>query len=199
MTQLAGSQVAELAQWAGLPTSQLVNAVAIAWAESGLRTDAVGENRDPTTHLVTSRDRGLWQINDYWHKDVSDACAFDKNCNASAMARISSYGSNWAPWSTWNSGAYKSYLTMSQLAVNYWLYGTAGVGGPTIGPGPTTSDSIAPNNNNADWQRALYEIRNGYSPIGATVRWLTRAVNEIMDAKYGPGNRFDTLTGGYIK
>jgi Lysozyme like domain len=199
MTQLAGSQVAELAQWAGVPKSRLVNAVAIAWAESGLNTDAVGFNYDRVTHAVISRDRGLWQINDYWHPDVTDKCAFDKNCNATAMARISGYGADWTPWSTWNNGAYAKYLTMSQIAVNYWLYGTAGVGGPNIGPGPTPVVNVAPSNNNADWQLALYEIRNGYSPIGAAVRWLTRATNEIMDAKYGPGNRVDTLTGGYIK
>lgn len=133
MPILAGSTVAGLADRAGVIRSQLVMAVAIAWAESGLNSDAVGENRDPVTHLVTSRDRGLWQINDYWHPDVSDACAFDPTCNAQAMSRISSNGNNWNPWSTYLNGAYQRYLAMAQLAVNYYLTGSGGAGGPSGG------------------------------------------------------------------
>src|SRR5260370_22177492 len=130
MTQLSGDQVAQLADQVGIPHNQLTIAVAIAWAESGLRTDATGYNYDPVTHSISSRDRGLWQINDYWHPDVSDACAYDAACNAQAMARISSHGSNWGPWSTFNNGAYRNYLTMAQLAVNYYLTGSGGAGGP---------------------------------------------------------------------
>jgi Lysozyme like domain len=128
VTVLAADQVAQLADQAGIPRSQLTVCVAIAWAESGLDTAATGINRNPDTHEVLSRDRGLWQINDYWHPDVSDACAYDAVCNAQAMARISSRGTNWTPWSTFNSGAYQSHMTAAQLAVNYYFAHKTGQG-----------------------------------------------------------------------
>jgi hypothetical protein len=128
MATLSGEQVVALADSVGLPRTQLITATAIAWAESGLRTDAIGYNRDPDTHVVISRDRGLWQINDYWHPDVSDTCAFDPFCNAQAMGRISSNGSNWSPWSTYNNGAYTRYTQAATLAYAAWLTRVTGPG-----------------------------------------------------------------------
>src|ERR1700752_598954 len=104
MAQLSVLQVAQLAYQAGIPAPQLPTCIAIAYAESGLRTDAVGINPGPRPGTVASRDRGLWQINDYYHRDVSDACAFDPPCNGAAMVRISSGGTNWHPWATFNNG-----------------------------------------------------------------------------------------------
>lgn len=46
----------------------------------------------------TSTDRGLFQINDRAHPDVTDACAYDPVCNAKAALRISQGGKNWAAW-----------------------------------------------------------------------------------------------------
>ena len=67
----------------GGSTSSCPTAVAVAWAESRGDTKAKGYNSN-------SVDRGLWQINNYWHRDVSDSCAFDAACNAKAAVRISS-------------------------------------------------------------------------------------------------------------
>src|SRR5207253_6085129 len=65
-----------------------------------------------------SIDRGLWQINSYWHREVSDAEAHNPSKSAAAAYRISHGGSNWSAWSTYNSGAYKAYLARARSAVD---------------------------------------------------------------------------------
>merc|ERR1711976_466591 len=87
-------------------------AVAIALAESSGNCGATHHNSD--THSTT--DRGLWQINDYWHPECSDSCAYDCNCNAGCAASVSSGGSNWSPWSTYKTGAYQSYMSRGHAA-----------------------------------------------------------------------------------
>ena len=80
-------------------------AAAIALAESSGDPLAVGVNKKPR-----SKDRGLFQINDRWHPEVTDRCAFDPRCNAEAALEISNGGRDWTPWSTWHNGAYKQFL-----------------------------------------------------------------------------------------
>lgn len=46
-------------------------AIRVAKCESGLNPNAVNENTDGTT------DRGLYQINDYWHSHITDEQAFN--------------------------------------------------------------------------------------------------------------------------
>jgi hypothetical protein len=53
----------------------------------------------------------LWQINSYWHPEVSDSCAYDCQCNANSALVISSYGSSWTQWTTFQTGAYVQYLS----------------------------------------------------------------------------------------
>ncbi|WP_163508214.1 lytic transglycosylase domain-containing protein [Fodinicola acaciae] len=110
-THLTASQVARYALSAGFDKSHAVTAVAVALAESGGWTRAVLLNTDCT------RDRGLWQINSYWHPEVTDAMAFDPAKNAAAAYRISGQGSAWTQWSTYNNGAYKAHLDEAQAAV----------------------------------------------------------------------------------
>ena len=55
-----------------------------------------------------------WQISNVWHPEVSDSCAYDCACNAKSAVSISKGGSDWTPWSTYNSGAYKQYLSYGQ-------------------------------------------------------------------------------------
>jgi hypothetical protein len=80
-------------------------AAAIAMAESSGDPLARGENRKPR-----STDRGLFQINDRWHPEVTDKCAYDARCNAEAAYEISKGGRDWTPWSTWHNGAYEQFL-----------------------------------------------------------------------------------------
>ncbi|MFB7054081.1 hypothetical protein [Streptomyces vinaceus] len=112
---------------AGFRGDGLVTAVAVALAESSCNPSAtnVTNNRPP------SRDRGLWQINDYWHSEVDDACAYDAQCNANAAFRISAGGTNWEPWSTYTAGAHWRHMDEARAAVDR-------LGHHEPGPGPLT-------------------------------------------------------------
>ena len=105
--------VAKVAHAAGVSCvgERLAIAVAVARAESSFRTTVT--NTAGNTHGV---DRGLWQINSYFHPEVSDACAFSASCNARAMARISNYGRSWSQWWTYNNGKHYQYMTSSRAA-----------------------------------------------------------------------------------
>jgi hypothetical protein len=101
---LSFEEIILLAQEAGVPDSELVTCAAIAAAASSRRPEALGVNTDG------SLDMGLWQINDKAHPDVSEACAFDPQCAAGAMYRISTRGTNWTPWSAYKNGSYRKFL-----------------------------------------------------------------------------------------
>ncbi|MFI9363319.1 hypothetical protein ACIG5E_20025 [Kitasatospora sp. NPDC053057] len=105
---------AEVGYDAGFRGDALVTAIAVGMAESSC--DPLASNVQNNT--PPSRDRGLWEINDYWHPEVSDACAFDAQCNANAAYRISNGGTNWQPWSTYNQGAHQRYLSAAQAAAD---------------------------------------------------------------------------------
>lgn len=110
--QYSAGQLAKLAKDAGFTGQGLINAVAVALAESSGFTRALLVNENCT------RDRGLWQINDYWHPEVGEQQAFDPVQNAKAAYEISSQGAAWDQWSTWENGAYKDYLSVAEQAVN---------------------------------------------------------------------------------
>ena len=97
------------ANWPG-GASTCVTAVAVCLAESSGNCNAKYVNSGGSV------DRGLWQVNNYWHKEVSDSCAYDCACNGKAASSISSGGSDWTPWSTFKTGAYKSHISEAQSA-----------------------------------------------------------------------------------
>jgi Lysozyme like domain len=96
------------------PTAdQIATATAIAWAESVL---------DPRAHNATPPDDsyGLWQINMLGRLGPARRTKFGLQSNdelyapavnARAMASISLGGTNWQPWTTYTSGAYRQYLS----------------------------------------------------------------------------------------
>lgn len=76
------TRIRELAALRGFKWTDYL--VRLAKCESGLRTDVKGfGNNRP----AISTDRGLFQINDYWHAEVSDAVAFDLDLST-----------NWTMW-----------------------------------------------------------------------------------------------------
>lgn len=80
---------------------------AIAQAESGL---------DPLKRgILDPRDRGILQINSFWHPEVSDQCAFDPACSFRQAYLISDLGTNFSQWTTYKNDAYKEFL-MSEVA-----------------------------------------------------------------------------------
>ena len=126
--RISMSQVASYWKRAGGSSSSCPTAVAVAWAESRGDTKAKGYNSN-------SVDRGLWQINSYWHRDVSDSCAYDAACNAKAAVRISSGGSKWSPWATYNDGLHHRWMNDARRACGSFDEAEEGVGqdGYTVG------------------------------------------------------------------
>lgn len=107
MAVLTRSQVVAYAQGAGFTGNSLNIAVAIAQAESSFNTNAKLVNTDG------SIDRGLWQINNRWHPEVSDAQAYDPAGAARAAYAISNKGTSFTPWVTFTTGAYKKYMPVA--------------------------------------------------------------------------------------
>lgn len=102
---------------AGFTTgSGLVTAIAITMAETANTYDPKISNT--TGNNPPSTDRGLREINSYWHPEVSDDCAYDAACSAKEMFRISKQGADFTPWATFNNGAYKKYMNASWMAVD---------------------------------------------------------------------------------
>ena len=105
MTVLTLGQAAQDAYVQGFRGNGLQIILAIAQAESKLDTAATN-----SVGNSAGTDRGILQINSYYHSEVTDACAFDPNCAFSAGYKISKQGTDFTPWSTYTSGAYKQYM-----------------------------------------------------------------------------------------
>jgi len=119
--RLTDFEIAEVAMSAGFtwPTT-LVTAIAVALAESSgyPRLTNTAGNYPP------SRDRGLWQINDYYHPEVSDAAAYNPiRCAAAAFA-ISQQGQDWSQWSSYVAGSHLKFRGRAQLAARAVVPGT---------------------------------------------------------------------------
>lgn len=84
--------------------NQIQVIVGIAGAESGYDPAAQHRNSDG------SLDRGILQINSFWHSEVSDAQAYDPQQAFLAAYRISGHGLNFNAWSTFKSGAYTRFI-----------------------------------------------------------------------------------------
>lgn len=82
---------------AGGPRGAAFTAAEVAMAESGGRQYAVNTNGGRST------DRGYWQINSV-HGSLS---TYDAYGNARAAVLISGNGTNWSPWVTYETGAYR--------------------------------------------------------------------------------------------
>jgi len=104
MAQLTPQQIAQLAYNAGFRGAALNQAVAIALAESGGRTDAY--NPEAAAGTVTgSGSRGLWQIYGTAHPEYNNSQAFDPQVNANAAFKVfMEAGKSFRPWSTYNLG-----------------------------------------------------------------------------------------------
>jgi Lysozyme like domain len=107
-------------------------ALAIVLAESGGNTHARHVNSDGSV------DRGLFQINDRAHPDVPDSCAYSPPCAASAAKKISKNWTDFSPWTTYTSGAYRRFLDQAKKGspnATSGAFGT-GIGNPTGLPNP---------------------------------------------------------------
>ena len=96
----------------------LVNGLAVVYAETAGTLDPkitnTAGNNPPST------DRGLWQLNSYWHSEVSDACAFDPVCSTKEAFRIYSANGGFGSWSAFNNGGYQKYMHAAYATYDGW-------------------------------------------------------------------------------
>lgn len=111
-------------------------AAAIAMAESG------GDSQASNSNTNGSIDRGLWQINSV-HGAQS---TFDVAGNVKAAISISNNGTNWQPWVTFMTGAYKKFLSPTTAPATGALpagsISTAGITVPGVGGGISVSGLV---------------------------------------------------------
>jgi peptidoglycan hydrolase-like protein with peptidoglycan-binding domain len=115
--------VARACKAKGFSGTGLVDAVSVAIAESGVYSSKTDEWKcDPIARFVNlgnprSIDRGVFQINDYFHPDVTDDEADTPLTAAGEAYRISKGGTDFSPWATWNSGAAAKRKAIAAAAV----------------------------------------------------------------------------------
>jgi hypothetical protein len=96
-------------------------AAAIAQAESGgCQYAKAGPTDDRPVKQCTYRQTngensyGLWQINRRAHPGYTATSLYTAGGNAAAAVQIAGLPASFTPWSTYNDGAYKQYLTAPQ-------------------------------------------------------------------------------------
>lgn len=113
------AQLRDLAVSVGFPDPDL--AAAVAMAESGGNPNAYGDAQ-------YGGSVGLWQINLPSHPGVTASQLYDPTFNAQAAYQISNGGTNWTPWTTYNTGAYKQFYFPHATPANAWGTAAAIVG-----------------------------------------------------------------------
>jgi hypothetical protein len=113
MSTLTLAQLQQLAASVGFPDPAL--AAAVAMAESGGNPCAQGDpNIGSAGYLCTgpngtSKSMGLWQVDTDYNPSYDAASLLNPTYNAQAALAISSQGTNWNPWTTYRTGAYKPW------------------------------------------------------------------------------------------
>ena len=97
---------------AGFRGAGLATIVAIAMAESGGNSGAICNN----CAGVQEHSVGLVQVNTDAHPNYTTSQLLDPLGNLKAAYAISNGGTNFAPWSTFTSGSYMNYATVSENA-----------------------------------------------------------------------------------
>lgn len=118
MATLSASQIAGVIKYysaggpqpiAPITDNNAAIAIAVALAESGGNTDAVGGPNSNGTY-----DYGLWQIN-----SIHNPTEREKHSAAANWLtawRIAGMGMSWTPWSTYKNGKYKQHLAAARTA-----------------------------------------------------------------------------------
>lgn len=113
---LSDVAIAQLCYNVGFRDKELVTAVAIVLAESGGNPQAV----NTIGNTPPSRDRGLWQINDVWHPEVTDEQAFDPVWSTRWAYQETRY-SSFELWTSFTTGSYLSKMPRAEAAANQVL------------------------------------------------------------------------------
>jgi len=211
----AGDLCAQVGHAAGYRSDGLVVAVAVALAESTCTPSATGTNGPTAGCPNGSTDRGLWQINSCYHPTVSNACAYDAQCNATQAYRISAGGRSWSPWATYTSGRYRSFLSTAAAAVRrltpvalarpqagFGVYRPSSQtfhldadrdGRTDIVRGFGAADDLP---TAGDWNRDARDTVGTFRPGAGTFHVTSSATSNSSDAAYRYGTAGDLPLGG---
>lgn len=85
--------IRDIGEELGFSNRQILTAIRIAKAESGLRTDAINKNSNGTFDI------GIFQINDVHSKRISRTDRFDMEKNISFAYKLRTEQGNWNAWS----------------------------------------------------------------------------------------------------
>lgn len=123
---MSPADVHALAVAAGLDHEAAVVATAVAWGESGLRADAVGDSA--LADGTWGPSIGLWQIRSLRSQAGTgagrDATRLAEPAfNAASMAAISRRGTDWSPWTVWHNLSYRSHLEDVRAALGPTMKG----------------------------------------------------------------------------
>ena len=176
---LTYAQVYALARGTGLSPQQAVTATAIAAAESSLNPAVMGDTT--ITNGTWGPSVGLWQIRTLKaqtgtgrSRDIN--ILTDPTQNARAMFEISSGGSNWGPWSTYTSGAYRQYLAAATAAAS-------GDTNTTIAPKPTPTYPASVQGGTgvtvADG-KSPFDVDVNLGPLSKPIEGLIKAAGPIL-------------------
>lgn len=111
----AEGTVAGYASKAGFSGFALIEAVAIAYAESSGDPNAIGD-------LNLGRSIGLWQVNLAAHPEYSEEELLDPQTNANAAFAIyQAAGDSFTPWTTFNTGKYSENLDRATTESQIYL------------------------------------------------------------------------------
>lgn len=169
----------------GFRGSSAITIVAIAKAESGLDT-LITHSQGNSAGV----DRGILQINSYYHSEVSDAQAFDPDSAFAAGYRISKQGTDFTQWATYTTpnplNSYKRFIKQVEDQVQ-----TSGL---PVQPSPANLKTlfgwmggiITPSQNYnppGEWGNDIGVACDShvFSPYAGTVAALTRT----QDGKWG--------------
>lgn len=187
------AEIYRYARQAGFGVVQAVTMTAIALAESGGDDAAVGDRglQDSTWGPSV----GLWQVRtlkaETGRGSDRDIVALQGNPGRQAAAAwaISGRGTDYTPWTVWNTGAYRQFLSQAQSAAGGDASGalpTPGGAVPTALPNPFAG-SAAESAESA--RRLLLEVLAvgfGLALVGAAL-WLgtTRQVQRVRQRMIG--------------
>jgi len=120
-------------------------AAAVAMAESRGNPSAQNLVTNPAPGNGPERSFGLWQINTLAHPNYDENSLLDPTYNARAALAISQNGTNWTPWSTYNHGDYRQYLTGgSNRSINFTPKVTAAIALGIVGTAAAAAYLLAP-------------------------------------------------------
>jgi hypothetical protein len=172
---LSQAQLAAYAASAGIANPQL--AAAIAMAESG------GDTRSHNP-IPPDNSYGPWQINMLGSMGPerrkalgisSNDQLYDPAVNARAASMISKGGTDWTPWSTYTSGAYKKFLPAGSSVTQASTSG--------LGDGPTA---------------IVGGVKDAVGAVGDTVSSIKDGVKVVLDAGNWISNPRNWLRIAYV-